>query len=139
MYPDWATELIQYNQLIYTASLSFVWENVYKYDREFRMHMSNYPQRCWSVILQQAWSLYLKDRVVPHVQHQGNELKNNNNGAKSKEVCKRFNKGKCNRGWRCHFEHRCLECGKFGHGQHICHNKVAPEKPKQHNKNETAN
>ena len=63
VYPDRANQLIQYNHLIYTASLSFIWENIYRYDKEFRLHMSNYPQRSWSVILQQAWSIYLKDRI----------------------------------------------------------------------------
>ena len=62
-YPSKATDLIQYNHVIYSASLTYVWDNVYKYDREFRMHISNYPQRSWSVILQQAWSMYLKDKI----------------------------------------------------------------------------
>ena len=30
-----ASELIQYNQVIFTASLSFSWDNVYRYDHEF--------------------------------------------------------------------------------------------------------
>ena len=58
-YPTRASELIQYNHIIYTASCTFVWENVYTYDKEFRMHLSNYPQRSWAIILQQAWSMYL--------------------------------------------------------------------------------
>ena len=39
-YPWKSLELIQYNHIIYTASLSFSWENVYLYDKEFRMHLS---------------------------------------------------------------------------------------------------
>ena len=78
--------------------------------------MSNFPLRSWSVILQQAWSVYLKDRIsggrVDEVNRPG--------GSKEKDVCKRFNKGKCNRGFHCQFEHRCLGCEKFGHGVHIC-------------------
>ena len=35
----------------------------------------------------------------------------------------RFNKGKCTAGLSCKYDHRCLECGKFGHGEHICRNK----------------
>ena len=62
-FPERASALIQYNHIIYTASLSFAWDNVYTYDREFRIHLSNYPQRSWSVILQQAWSMYLKDKI----------------------------------------------------------------------------
>ena len=121
IYPDRAPELIQYNQLIYTASLSFTWENVYHCDKEFRLHMSNYPYRNWGVILQQAWSVYLKDRVV-HYEDKNQAKPHNSQGGRKKEVCKRFNKGKCNRGFWCDYEHRCLNCGKFGHGAHICRN-----------------
>ena len=122
VYPERGTELIQYNHLIYTASLSFIWENVYRYDKEFRIHMSNYPHRNWSVILQQAWSLYLKDRISHnHFHHDDKGSPGSGNSSyKKKEICKKFNKGKCTRGLRCHFEHRCLICGKFGHGAHIC-------------------
>ena len=35
-----ASELIQYNHLIQTASLSFTWDNVYQYNKEFRLHLS---------------------------------------------------------------------------------------------------
>ena len=121
IYPERATELIQYNQLIYTAPLSFVWEKVYRYDKDFCMHLSNFPQRSWSVILQQAWTLYLKDRISQ--QPKSAEHGFNPGQVKKKEECKRFNKGKCNKGFHCQYEHRCLICGKFGHRAHICHNR----------------
>ena len=124
-FPDRATKLIQYNHIIFTASSTFVWDNVYTYDKEFRRHMGKYPQRCWSVILQQAWSMYLKDRIY----HQGDQSRltggnsNFNHSKAQKEICKRFNKGKCMAGSSCKYDHHCLECGKFGHGAHICQNK----------------
>ena len=34
-YPHKATELLQYNHTIHTVLVSYVWENVYSYDREF--------------------------------------------------------------------------------------------------------
>ena len=47
-YPDKAGELIQYNHVIFTASQGYSWDNVYKYDREFRMHMArHHPHRHW--------------------------------------------------------------------------------------------
>ena len=80
-YPDHATELIQYNHLIHTASLSFTWDNIYHYDHEFRLHLSNFPQRNWGVILQQTWMVYLKDRIPSrwdeNKNHQGNGSHNN--------------------------------------------------------------
>lgn len=54
---DRAGELIQYNYVIHSISLSYVWDNVYAYDKEFRLHLSSHPQRSWAIILQQAWSM----------------------------------------------------------------------------------
>ena len=42
-FPGKVAELIQYNHIICTAVQTFSWENVYTYDHEFRMHISNYP------------------------------------------------------------------------------------------------
>ena len=39
-YPDKATELLQYNHTIHTASMSYIWENVYTYEKEFRHHIA---------------------------------------------------------------------------------------------------
>ena len=81
--------------------------------------MSNFPDRNWGVILQQAWTIILKDRL--HNEYPRNS-QNFNKGGK-KETCKRFNKGKCTAGLSCRYEHKCLNCRKFGHGAHICHKK----------------
>ena len=101
-YPNKATELIQYNHIIYTASLSFAWENIYLYNKEFRMHVSNFPQHSWSIILQQAWSMCLKDRI--HVNTSNDDAKSGG-FCKVKEPCKRYNKGKCTYGARCRYKH----------------------------------
>ena len=47
---------------------------------------------------------------------------NNHEGGtpRSSEYCKRFNKGKCNLGSSCKYEHRCLYCNKFSHGMVVC-------------------
>ena len=39
-HPQKSSELIQYCHVIHTASLTYVWENVYFYDKEFRIHMA---------------------------------------------------------------------------------------------------
>ena len=59
-HPEQASELIQYNHVICTAPASYAWDNVYTYDKEFRMHIGAFPERSWAIILQQAWSMYLK-------------------------------------------------------------------------------
>ena len=84
-YPGKASELIQYNHIIYTAALSFVWENVYSY-KEFHYHISKFPQRSWAIILQQAWSMRLKDKLKEDTR---NAFHNNKHGEKRKgELCK---------------------------------------------------
>ena len=53
-HPHRATELIQYNHIIHMTASTYVWDNVYLYDKDFCIHMSNYPERNWGIILQQA-------------------------------------------------------------------------------------
>ena len=114
-YPSKATELLQYNHTIQTAAMSYQWDNVYAYDHEFRQHIGRHPSRTWSVILQQAWTMLLKDRIK---QHDGPHRRTGGKG----EPCRRFNRGKCAFGLSCKYDHRCAvkKCGKFGHGAHMC-------------------
>ena len=92
---------------------------MYSYDKELRMHLSNFPECNWGVILQQAWVMCLKDQVN-HSQGAGSGKFANKS---KKEICQRFNHGQCVAGRACKYDHQCLECGKFGHGIHICCNK----------------
>ena len=117
-YPGKAVELIQYNHIIHSASMTFSWDNVYAYDRDFRHHISKFPDRSWGIILQQAWSLRLRDRLTNGREWTGND---NDKGKKlRRDVCWKFNKGRCSYGFSCKFEHRCALCFKFGHGSHNC-------------------
>ena len=114
-HPQRAPELVQYNHLIHTTSQSYTWENVYLYDKDFRLHLARHPNRSWSIILQQAWVMRLKDRIRTNT---GNH--NSTGGEHKKDICKRFNKGKCNYGSECVFDHHCSYCFKFGHGVVNC-------------------
>ena len=87
-HPKKSSELIQYNHIIHSISLVYIWDNVYSYDKEFRLHLSKYPEWNWSVIMQQAWSMKLRDRLPKnidyvHNSHQGASRGNNyqNQGA----------------------------------------------------------
>ena len=123
-YPTKSSELLQYNHTIHTASTSYSWDNVYSYGKEFRTHISRHPYRSWSVILQQAWTMLLKDRLSKsdNFFQRGVHENNRDNDSGRKEICKRFNWGKCHFGLSCKYDHRCAvkKCGKFGHGAHIC-------------------
>ena len=116
-YPGKGPELLQYNHTIHSALTAYVWENVYAYDKEFRQHIGSHPTRVWNVILQEAWTMILKDRIKSHG---GFHLKGGKGGRK--EICKRFNKGCCAYGLACRYDHCCTikKCGKYRHGAHIC-------------------
>ena len=126
-HPARAGELIQYNHIIHTASQTYIWDNVYRYDREFRIHMSKHHlNRSWAVILQQAWTMFLKDRLnyTPNnSKHSNTQQGNGSNSSNSarRKICFDFNRVSCSFGKRCKFEHRCSFCNKFGHGLLSCH------------------
>ena len=88
-FPGKSSELLQYNHIIHSTSMSYTWDNVYAYDKEFR-HIARHPRRPWNVILQQAWNMIIKDRV------RGNNIfQKQVSPAKIPEPCRRYNKGKC--------------------------------------------
>ena len=122
-HPERSSELVQYNHLIYTTAQTYVWSNVYAYDKDFRIHLSNNPSRTWSLILQQAWSFRLKTKLSEigfgNYGH-GNSNRQNDRTRGKREVCYRFNRGKCSYGAKCKFEHRCQVCTKYGHGAWNC-------------------
>ena len=120
-YPGKAPELLQYNYTIHSAAMAYVWENVYSYDCEFRRHIARHPSRPWGVILQQVWTMFLKDRLKGG----GNQFFQKGNGKinkRDRKPCRHFNRGHCSYGLLCHYDHHCSvkKCGKFGHGAHVC-------------------
>ena len=40
--------------------------------------------------------------------------------ARKRKYANNLTKRKCTSGYHCNYDHRCLICGKFGHGMHIC-------------------
>ena len=129
-YPLRSTELIQYNHTIHTAALTYSWEKVYLYDRDFRHHIAAFPLRSWAVILQQAWTMRLKDRNSRNSSGSSGDNHNSaNNQSRTsgegrsryrRDHCWRYNAGNCTFGSSCKFDHRCAICNKYGHGAHNC-------------------
>ena len=95
-YPTRASELIQYNHIIHSIAGIYTWENVYSYDKEFCLHLAKHPTRSWLVILQQAWSMKLRD-WIQRDSHSSSGFHSNHGGGhnrtKSSEPCRRFNRG----------------------------------------------
>ena len=94
-YPECTSELIQYGHMIQTATFSYAWENVALYDREFRRHMERYPDHICGVILQQAWTMFLKDRV--------NGTPSNSNKFNNNHVGEAGSTGRVDRSGSCAF------------------------------------
>ena len=111
-HPRKSTELIQYNHIIHTIAQGYTWNNVYAYDKDFRLHLSKHTEQNWGLILHQPWFLRLKDRINSNETY----LSATPSGrGRNDEPCQRFNCGKCNFGVNCKYEHRCTYCGKHGH------------------------
>ena len=125
-YPHHSSQLIQYNHIIHDISQTYLWSNVYAYDRDFHIHMAKNPQRSWAIILQQSWSMRLKEKISYSEYHprvasgslQGDRTTPQR--GKGGEPCRRFNRGKCNFGNNCKYDHRCSYCYKFGHTVLTC-------------------
>ena len=122
--------MLQYRHVIHHANRLFIWENIYAYDMDFHIHMAKHPNRSWGIILQQAWSMRLQDRIdlIRTGSHGGSSREFNNDGhqntmnqgGRKKKICWVYNSGNCTYGFGCKFDHRCGVCGKLGHGAHIC-------------------
>ena len=144
-FPNRATELNEYAHTIHSIAQEFVWSNMYRYDKEFRLHMELHPERSWSVILQKAWSLFLKMRLTQgQSQGQGQsistyqtERNGNGNERKKSKICYKYNKGNCMYGMNCKFEHKCSLCFKHGHGSHICRRGALNERRNREKDRET--
>ena len=64
----------------------------------------------------QAWALRFRDR-------HNNQQYGPTSGyipRKQNDACRRFNRGKCNLGTNCRYDHKCSYCNKFGHGSLHC-------------------
>lgn len=119
VWPDRATELLQYSHVIHTASLTYPWENVYNYDIAIRELMTEKPNRLWGVICQQTWALELGE-PLNKVTYQGTpSVTEKQRDKPTRNVCWRYNKGRCTLR-NCEYDHRCAHCGKPGHGKHEC-------------------
>ena len=119
-----SSELIDYNHVIHTISLCYVWDNVYLYNKDFRMHIAWSPERNWSIILQQAWSLRLTGNMNSS---SGGGHSPGSNKDRIPEPCKRYNRRKCNYGTLWRYEHHCSYCLKFRHTILTCRKLLADQ------------
>lgn len=117
---DRAQELLQYSHTIQNASLTYPWENVYNYDIAIREIMTDNPGRLWSRICHHTWHLELGE-PTNKVGFQPSSSGNNPVSRGQRKICWKFNKGRCNYGSNCEYDHRCSVCGGRNHGRSTCY------------------
>ena len=123
--PHRAAEILQYMDVIGNAASTFAWENVAAYDYVHRQLMHQKPNRTWSKIYLQGWTMSMKD----HLSYKagGGIKRSTSSGKKNNDpYCWRYNKNNCKR-TNCRYEHRCSYCGAPGHGAMNCRKKRETE------------
>lgn len=120
--PGRADELYDYKYTIRDAANTYIWDNVYDYDIEFRLHMEKCKnKRRWSAKLDYEWSRCLKNHISFRHDNGGQGMNGQGNtGNKAREICNRYNKGRCTWGSQCRYLHICKLCKKRGHGALLC-------------------
>lgn len=128
-HPRRGPEMLEYKHIIRRAADTYVWTNVYNYDKIHRTHMQRNPGQTWSKKHKDAWSDHVKIYKNAALMT-GQELVN---PGRKRKPCRFFNKnGKCNKGSNCEFDHKCAFCGMYGHGKHNCRKFLALKKEEGH-------
>lgn len=120
-WPERAGELLEYSHVIQTASLTYPWESVYNYDIAIRELMTDKPNRLWGSICHHTWAIELGEPMGKMNTVVSNSFGSGNMNRQYKKICWKFNKGRCNFGANCEFDHRCSVCGGRNHGRHNCY------------------
>lgn len=130
-FPEKSLELLQYAQLIEDYCSTWIWDNVYRYDKRHRRIMERFKNRFWHV----PYDFGKKELKITHTMNsgrQGSNFKPNQNtqsGSAKRVACKNFNHGHCKFGDSCKFDHnRCSNCNKPGHLIGTCR-KLKIDKP----------
>ena len=124
--PSRSAEIWGYVYVINAATSSHSWECVAFYDYTFRQLMVVKPMRSWSKTYLQGWNLALSHTASASSNSNDRTGSFADRGQQGKhdwrdDCCWRFNKGKCKKREKdCGFDHRCMYCGKWGHGFHNC-------------------
>ena len=136
-FPERAGELLDYSHTIHSIRETYTWNNVYRYKKEFRIHMEHNPERNWGVILHKAWSLCwveLLSRigVTTFVTNTFNQTRKD--GQTKPKLCFKFNKVECTYGNNSKFGHKCVVCNRYRHRAFSCRKLVGNNSLKQERK-----
>lgn len=123
-----AAEIHQYASEIESAAQTYIWENVYGYDKMFRHRIDRKTNKSWARTYQKAWNKFMRDRKgswnKSNAVWSGNSKKQALVASVKKKLCWIFNKrAKCKFGKNCRFDHKCSTCGSTKHGALNCDQK----------------
>lgn len=110
-----ARQLVRYRFLIEDMASTWVWENVARYERRHRYLMQSSKNRDWSVPYDKAKS----ELKILHSMKVTKKLTAQTGTKARREPCRNYNRGRCDYGKACKFDHKCSICGKFGHGASV--------------------
>lgn len=138
--PQRSAEVHQYISEIESAAITYVWSNVYGYDKMFRLRIAKKPHKSWATTHQKAWNTFMRDRrhngqnYPAKYPHSGGNQSTKKQSKNKKKPCWIFNKkGNCKFGENCRFENKCSNCGSIDHGAINC------EKPKSKTEKQSKN
>lgn len=124
-HPQRGPDLLEYKHIIRRASETYIWSNVYSYDKIHRTHMQRNPGRTWSKKHRDAWT----DHVKIYKNAALTSGQDATNPGRKRKPCRFFNKnGKCIKGSNCEYDHKCAHCGLFGHSKHNCRKLITPKR-----------
>lgn len=114
--------MIDYLHAIEEVASIYVWENVAKYDRLFRLNMAKFPHQEWSKRHQKHYESAMKEHIaVRNLISQAKRVQPAGLHNDKRKPCWHFNKhGKCFLGEKCDQEHKCNKCGLHNHGGVNC-------------------
>lgn len=131
-HPTRAIQLVRYRNMIEDMAGTWVWDNVARYDRRHRNMMETFKNRDWCVPYDKA----KQELKVMHAMRASKKVGMQTGAKAKKEVCRNFNRGKCDYGRSCKFDHKCSVCGKFGHGASTCRQRLEHSNPQLHKEEE---
>ncbi len=139
VHPLRAQQLITYAHLIRTIAARFPGYGWRSYDQQWRMRQQSQPQRSWSLIDGELWSVYVTSSNVGPFNTWGSGFrqqyvtrgsKNTNTAASSGgsgsraagsgKVCFSFNRQQSCSRKNCMYIHKCSKCNAVGHGAAKC-------------------
>ena len=109
-----AASYLRYTQMIGELAVRFTWASVVIFDDEYRQRQARTGFDLGTEALHLS-TVLLRERPTAATAEKKKTVPQK--GRASGTVCIQFNRGHCNYGAQCNFEHTCMVCGSKLHGK----------------------